>query len=79
MSVTRVETILAACFFFMLFLLAEYLSTKAGRRLGDVIGRVVFAPLVYLAKLRRRRKALKRIQEQRQAQGLPPLENPHLE
>jgi hypothetical protein len=77
--VTRVETILGACFFFILFLLAEHLSKKAGDRLGDVIGRVIFAPLVYAVKLRRRRKAVKRIRQQRQAQGLPPLENPHLE
>jgi hypothetical protein len=77
--VTRVEAILASCFFFVLFLLAHYFSAKAGRRLGDVTGRVIFAPLVYLVKVRRRRRAITRIQEQRQAQGLPPIENPDLE
>jgi hypothetical protein len=71
---TEVKAILSALFFFVLFLLFHYLSHRTGGQLGTSLGRIIFAPLV-----RRRRRNVRKTEEQRQGSGLPPLENPNLE
>jgi len=62
----------------LFILIAVHLAFRsAGRGLAKVLFSLIRAPLIKLLTPYYKRKAIRKIQEERRAQGLPPIENPH--
>ena len=70
---------LAAILVGLLTLIVLHFALRgAGRGLAKLLFSLIRAPLVKLLTPHYQKKAIRKIQEERQAQGLPPIENPHI-
>jgi len=73
-----VEKLIAILFGLLTLIVLHFAFQGAGRGLGKFLFSLIRTPLIRVLTPHYKKKAIRKIQEERKARGLPPIENPHI-